>query len=155
MPTTKKRFDPIVFEMIVSAITKVCNHFNETIISNMLTSKGQYKENLLCTADHVWNALEKEMEFLNEAGIKVFTGQKLKRLHGFEIDNPQLLSILRTHFFPVKELDCKFRLLKDWETQKAGTIYECHGGLVRGISNELGDKLPFTNTEYFEIVKPK
>lgn len=163
MPTTKKRFDPIVFDMIVLSITKVCAYFNETLISNMLTANGQYRENLLCISEHVWEALEKEMEFLNEAGVKVFTGQKIKRLHGFEIDNPQLLSILRTHFFsPVEKskvgaqfIDSrhKFRLLKDWSEYKKGQEFYCQDGLVRGISNEAGEQINFDNKEYFEYIK--
>ncbi|MFW5847816.1 MAG: hypothetical protein ACOCVF_02770 [bacterium] len=49
---------------------------------------------------------------------------------------------------------CKFKLIKCFGEYKKNKVFECFGGLVRGIhSKKLQKYLNFDNKEYFKLIK--
>ncbi len=89
----------IQFEAIVLALTKVFAHFDEAPSAKKFNPIHHFVAMFISTNDKIWDALGEELELLNTAGIKLFHHHNdPKGIYGFEIDNPQLLSIIRKHF---------------------------------------------------------
>lgn len=53
------------------------------------------------------------------------------------------------------EKDIFFKLIKDAKPFKKGRIFDCHGGLCRGIITSYGQSINFDDKEYFEVYHKK
>lgn len=51
----------------------------------------------------------------------------------------------------MSQKEYKFKLLKDWKEYKKGKIFNCEGGLIRGISSGDGEQINFDNKEWFKL----
>ena len=88
----------LTFDFIVNAISIIFNYFDETSAKGKFQPSGHYMVSKLCVEEKIWDALEEELTMLNKHGIKMFTATNANRLYGFEVSNPQMLSLIRKHF---------------------------------------------------------